>query len=229
MIRTESRGAKVLAALAVALLLGGCASAPKVDGGGSGFLPSYDSLREVSDADGVRYLSSGPFRQRAEKVTRVHVMPAQLFPQNVSFPDVDAQTVRSALQYLDRKPRADMAQHFTVVDSADQAQLVFRPAVTRIAAVEQGMKPLDFIPIRLVAKPLKDAVLGTPQQSAAVLEVLTIDPRDNTVVHASYRPGVGKPVGREGSADDRVSLESIQPVIDEWARSLAGEAARALR
>jgi len=229
MTPNPSRAGLAGTCLGLALLLGACASTPKVEGGGSGYLPSYDSLKEVSDAEGVKYLSSGPMRYRGDKVTRVYIAPSKLFPDGVRFPDIDAKTTSTSLQYFDATLRAQMVRHFTVVDTEDKAQLVIRPAVTRIAAVEEGRKPLDFVPVRLVTKPLKDAVLGTPQKSAAVLEVLVIDPRNGSVVNASYRPGVGKGIGRKGSENDKVSFESIQPVLDEWTRSIASETAKGLR
>jgi hypothetical protein len=66
MTPNPSRAGLAGTCLGLALLLGACASTPKVEGGGSGYLPSYDSLKEVSDAEGVKYLSSGPMRYRGD-------------------------------------------------------------------------------------------------------------------------------------------------------------------
>jgi hypothetical protein len=229
MIRLPSRALRAGAVLGLAVLLAACGATPKVTGATSGFLPSYDSLKEVSDPGGVKYLSSGPIGIKGEKLERVFVEPSRLFPAGVRFPSVDDATATRSLQYLDTTLRAQLAKHFALVDAPQKAQLVVRPAVTRIAAVEEGMKPLDFVPVRLVTKPLKDAVLGTPQKAAAVLEVLMLDPRDGSVVNASYRPATGKETGRSGAGGDKVGFDAIRPVLDEWATSITGELVRGPR
>jgi hypothetical protein len=227
MNRLSSRALRTGAVLGFAVLLAACSATPKVTGTTSGFLPSYDTLKEVSDPRGVKYLSSGPVGIKGEKLERVFVEPSRVFPAGVRFPSIDDATVARSLQYLDATLRGQLAKHFALVDSPQKAQLVLRPAVTRIAAVEEGMKPLDFVPVRLVTKPLKDAVLGTPQKAAAVLEVLMIDPRNGSVVNSSYRPATGKETGRSGSGGDKVSFDAVKPALDEWATSIVGELVRA--
>jgi len=229
MTRLSSRLLRHGAALGVALLLAACGATPKVTGATSGFLPSYDTLKEVSDGSGTRYLSSGPVGFKGEKIDRVYVEPSRVFPIGVRFPSIDEATTTRSLQYLDTTLRAQLVKHFTVVDAPEKAQLVIRPALTRIAAVEEGMKPLDFVPVRLVTKPLKDAVLGTPQKAAAVLEVLMVDPRNGSVVNAAYRPATGKETGRSGAGGEKVSFDAVKPVLDEWATSISGELVRGLK
>lgn len=229
MIRLPSRALHRGAVLGFALLLAACSATPKVTGVTSGFLPSYDTLKEASDPSGVKYLSSGPVGFKGEKLDRVFVEASRVFPTGVRFPSIDEATTTRSLQYLDATLRAQLAKHFTVVDAPEKAQLVVRPAVTRIAAVEEGMKPLDFVPVRLVTKPLKDAVLGTPQKAAAVLEVLMVDPRSGSVVNASYRPATGKETGRSGAGGEKVSFDAVKPALDEWAASISAELVRGLK
>lgn len=230
MIESIPRTTQRLAALCFALILGACAaSAQKPADGGSGYLPSYNNLKEATDSAGVKFLTSGPITYRGEKLVRVYAEPARLFPAGVKFPAVDQATTDRSLQYFDATLRAQLARHFTVVDAADKAQVVLKPAVTRIASVDEGMKPLDFVPVRLVTKPLKDAVMGTPQKAAAVLEVLTVDMRNAALLNTAYRPATGKATGRSGSEASRVTFDSIRPVLDEWAASIAVELSRASR
>jgi len=227
MTSLPSRALRAGAVLGLAVLLAACSATPKVTGATSGFLPSYDTLEEVSDSSGVKYLSSGSVGIKGEKLERVFVEPSRVFPAGVRFPSIDEATTARSLQHLDATLRTQLAKHFVLVDAPRKAQLVIRPAVTRISAVEEGMKPLDFVPVRIVTKPLKDAVLGTPQKAAAVLEVLMVDPRDGSVLNASYRPATGKETGRSGAGGDKVNFDAVKPVLDEWATSIAGELARA--
>lgn len=228
MPRSPSLLPRRVVVLAVAALLAACASTAKPPEQGSGFLPSYSTLKEATDPTGRKYLSSGPIAYRGAPVSRVHASAAVLFPTDVRFPSADPAVVEQSLRHFDAQLRVQLSKHFTVVDSPAQAQVVVRPALTRVDAVPEGLSPLDLVPVRLLTKPLKDAALGGKEQSAAVLEVLLLDARSDERLNAAYRPATGRSIGRTGTGGGRVTFESIRPVLDDWAAGIAAEMAKGL-
>lgn len=204
------------------LILGfnGCTHVTKPTQGA--FLTDYAKLQESKDAQGHVY-----FVHRLA-MPAVHEHPTYAvsvgyFPADARFTGLGAETQASILAYLDHAIRQRLQDKAMLAASADQADIQVRVAITQVSAADPGMKPWDYLPVRLLLKPVKDGIMGTPKVATATLEEQTLDARTSAILNESVRKDDAGSIGRQKKGVSVVTLDSLRPVLDQWASSVASE------
>jgi len=208
--------AMLLAVLGVA----GCTHATKPERGK--FLTDYAQLQKGKDAQGHVYFT----RRMARSIAHDHATYAvsvSYFPVDARFAGLGAETQANVLVYLEHAIRQRMQEKALLASSADQADIRLRVAITSVSAADPAMKPWDFLPFRLLAKPAKDEIMGAPKVASATLEEQTLDARTSAILNESVREDDGKSIGRQKQGMSVVTFESLHPVLDQWASSVVSE------
>jgi uncharacterized lipoprotein YmbA len=119
-----------LAAVAVAVLLGACATKVVKEEQYSGFLKDYSQLKEEKDAAGapvMRHispkLSSGAYRQ-------IMIDRVEFYPVPQPNANVDAATLEQIRAYLDRELRKKIGERVPVVNQPGPGVIRMRAAIT---------------------------------------------------------------------------------------------------
>lgn len=210
----------MVATLLAVVALGGCTHATKPDQ--KGFLVDYTRLQESKDAQGNVYFT----HRMAMPAPRDHLTYAVsvgYFPVDARFAGLSAQAQASILDYLDHAIRQRLQVKALLASSTDQADVQLRVAITSVSAADPGMKPWDFLPFRLLTKPVKDGIMGAPKVATATLEAQVLDARTHGVLNESVRKDDGGSIGRQKKGVSIVTLESLRKVLDQWASSMVSE------
>lgn len=211
-------GRLTVAMLLVVFGLVGCTHVTKP--GQGTFLTDYTRLQKSKDAQGHVYFTHRLVAPAP--IDRVnYAVSVSYFPADARFAGLGAQTQASILAYLDQAIRQRLQDKALLASSADQADIRLRVAITSVSAADPGMKPWDFLPFRLLTKPVKDGIMGAPKVATATLEEQTIDARTHAVLNESLRKDDGKSIGRQKKGVSVVTFESLRPVLDQWASSVA--------
>ena len=221
MFRRRANGGRLLAASLVAVLgITGCSQASRPDHGT--FLTDYSKLQKSKDAQGHVYFTHGV----ATPVLHDHptyAVSVSFFPADARFIGLGSETQASILSYLDHAIRQRLQDKAVLASRADEADVQLRVAITEVSAADPGMKPWDFLPVRLLLKPVKDGIMGAPKVATATLEEQILDARTSAVLNESVRKDSGGSIGRQKKGVSVVTLDSLRPVLDQWASSVASE------
>jgi len=208
------------ASLLAALGITSCSQASRPDHGT--FLTDYSKLQKSKDAQGHVYFSHSV----ETPVPHDHVTYAvsvSYFPTDTRFTGLGSETQSSILSYLDHAIRQRLQDKAVLASSTEQADIQLRVAITQVSAADPGMKPWNFLPVRLLLKPVKDGIMGAPKVATATLEEQTLDARTSAVLNESVRKDSGGSIGRQKKGVSVVTLDSLRPVLDQWASSVASE------
>jgi hypothetical protein len=201
-----------------AVLLSACSHVTKPQKGA--FLSDYSTLMQTKDAQGHEYFA----HRQVLKLTNRHdsyAVSVDYFPTHARFDGLGTETQARIASYLQQAIEQQFRQRGLLANG--QADIQLRVAITAVAAVDPDMKPWDFLPVRLLTKPIKDGVLGAPKLAAATLEVRATESRTGEVLSESVRMDNGNSIGRQTQGVSVVTFESLHGVLDQWAASLASE------
>lgn len=206
-------------------LLAGSAGADdkKEMGADSGFLGSatYASLQDVESPSGLkarRWIAPGVALGQYEAV---------MFDKTVFYPAPQATnqlsmaTLNQIGAYLDEAMRRELNGVVRLVSEPGPKTLRFRPAITAVAARDEGLKAYQLIPVAFILTRGQ-----TTKKAALALEYEVIDAGTGQLVAAGMREGEGKELK---TMKDTLTLEQMKPVIDTWAKDARAfmEAAKA--
>lgn len=211
--------------LLVAMLLAvlgvtGCTHVTKPERGK--FLTDYVQLQKSKDAQGHVYFTRCMARSTAHDHA-TYAVSVSYFPVDARFAGLGAETQANVLVYLEHAIRQRMQEKALLASSADQADIRLRVAITSVSTADPAMKPWDFLPFRLLAKPVKDEIMGAPKVASATLEEQTLDARTSAILNESMREDDGKSIGRQKQGVSVVTFESLRSVLDQWASSVVSE------
>jgi|GEM_PF-2314160 len=221
MFRQRANAGRLLATLLLAVPgITGCSQASRPDHGT--FLTDYSKLQKSKDAQGHVYFTHSV----ATPVVHDHptyAVSVSYFPVDTRFTGLGSETQSSILSYLDHAIRQRLQDKAVLASRADEADVQLRVAITEVSAADPGMKPWDFLPVRLLLKPVKDGIMGAPKVATATLEEQILDARTSAVLNESVRKDSGGSIGRQKKGVSVVTLDSLRPVLDQWASSVASE------
>jgi hypothetical protein len=110
-----------------------------------------------------------------------------------------------------------------LVTTPEQADTIIELAVTGVTAVEPNRKLVDFMPLRLITKPIKDATMGKQQEVLMTLEMKMINVKTREVAYESLTRAKGKTMGRTKDEDLHTDIKELEPVIDDWTSKISKE------
>ena len=129
-------------------------------------------------------------------------------------------TLNEIAAYLDAALARELGAVLTLTPVAGSRTLRFRPAITAVAGKDMGFKAYQLLPIAFIA------TLGrTTKKATLSVEYQILDAESGEVVAAGMREDAGEDIQ---SVDDRLTLSSVRPAIDLWAKDARAfvEAAR---
>ncbi len=205
------------AAVALTMALTGCTSKTVSQSQYSGFLSSYEGLEKVKTPSGAtvqRWVSTGFDVSQYDSVV---VQPLSYYPQPRSTDRIDQPTLDALLSQANQQVGGAIAQRLPVVSAqaAGPRTLLFRGAITGVAAETQGLRPYEILPIALVLAGAVTAAGERDQNTELYLEGELVEFRSGKPVMRLVRKGFGKTLSDN---QQKITAADMRPVIDQLTR-----------
>lgn len=203
--------------LAVGVALGGCTSKTVSQDQYSGFLSSYEGLEPTRSASGVpvmRWVDPGFDLSRYDSLV---LQPLGFYPQPKPDARIDQATLDAVLARANQQMAAALAQRLPLVrpEQAGPRTLVFRGAITGVAAANQGLRPYEVLPIALVLGGAMAATGERDQNTELYLEGELVENTTGKSVLRVVRKGFGKTLSNDRQ---KVTAADLAPVVDQLTR-----------
>jgi len=150
------------------------------------------------------------------RVLFVRLLPAVREPAGARFDGVDEAEVARLLASAEERLRARLDERGRLAASAGAAEANLELVLTGLGTRPASKTALDFIPLRLITGPIKDAVMGPPLEAVASFELRLRASGSGELLHASRHEIAGEGIGRADDADTRVTAASLAPALDRW-------------
>lgn len=181
----------------------------------SGYLgDTYPNLKEETLASGEKVqrwvspvLDSGRY-------SAVILNKFILYPQPKPTDQVSAEVLGQITAYADEALNRELQGVIEIVDTPGPDTLIFSPAITAAAAVEEGLKAYELIPVAFVFSRVKKAAGQRAKDAVLAMEWKVQDANSHEVIGAGIRHGVGAKLQDPNAP---VTLEILKPLIDQWA------------
>ncbi|WP_422910010.1 DUF3313 domain-containing protein [Pseudomonas sp. MAC6] len=201
-------------ALAAGVALSGCTSKTVSQNQYSGFLSSYDGLEKTRSASGVpvmRWVDPGFDLTHYDSLV---VQPLNFYPQPKPDARVDQQTLNAVLAQANQQMASALGQRLALVrpEQAGPRTLIFRGAITGVAAENQGLRPYEILPIALVLGSAMVATGERDQNTELFLEGELVENTSGKSVLRLVRKGFGKTLSNNRQ---KVTATDLAPVIDQ--------------
>lgn len=188
----------------------------------TGFLSDYNRLvAEESTKDNYFHYTAPEDIDR--KLGKVYFMPITTFPADASFKFVDRPTLDQTMSALDQILRNKLTEKATLVSTQDEADTTVQIVVTEITTENAGRSWYDYIPLRLLTKPIKDAAMGKEQEVVMTLEMSVRDAKSNQILFEAVHRSAGKNIGRSDDTNLKATEEDLSPIIDIWTNKIVSE------
>ncbi|MFZ6863733.1 DUF3313 family protein [Undibacterium sp. Ji67W] len=190
----------------------------------NGFLSDYSKL-VLDPRSANNYFHYAPPEARGRKVGKIYFQAIKSYPEDKQFELIDRPTVDAMMEKLDQILRKKLKEKNLLADAPEQADTIVQIAATEARTVDAGREVIDYIPLRLLSKPIKDAAMGKQQQIVVTLEMLMRDAKTNQIVFEAVHHSAGKNIGRTGDAKLQANMKSLEPVVDVWTNKIVNEIA----
>ena len=188
----------------------------------NGFLSDYSRLvLDPRSAD--NYFHYTPPEALGRKVGKIYFLKITIYPEDKQFDLIDRPTADAMMEKLDQILRKKLKEKNLLADTPEQADTIIQVAATEAKAIDAGRDVIDFIPLRLLTKPIKDAAMGKQQQIVVTLEMLMRDAKTNQIVFEAVHHTAGKNIGRTGDPKLQANSKSLEPVVDVWTNKIVSE------
>jgi hypothetical protein len=198
--------------LATLLLTGSALADDKKMGANSGFLgeAAYSKMQEVKSPSGVpvkRWIAPGVSVGQYEAIV---LDKSVFYPAPQPTDQLSMITLNRISDYLDEALRRELGGVIRLASEPGPKTLRLRPAITAAAALNEGLKAYQLIPVAFVLTRGQ-----TTKKAALAVEYEFIDTESGNVVAAGMRLGEGAELK---SMKDTLTLEQMKPAIDAWAK-----------
>ena len=202
------------------LLILGCAGKQTSQDEFSGYLEDYSQMEQEKDEKGEAVLRFVSPRFNRDNYQKVLIEPVQYFPEPNPTDKVSAQTLDDIKEYIDQEFKNQVNERVTVVDQPGPGVVRMRVALTAVGAKTENLKTYQYIPAALVLTAGQAAVQGRPKQAALYLEAQMTDSVSGERLAIAVRGGTGERLKNlREEAGPTVSLESVKPLLDQWANA----------
>lgn len=138
-----------------------------------------------------------------------------LFPESQGTDQVTADTLKQITAYLDEALQRELKGVVKLASQPGPSTVRFKPAITAVAAQNQGLKPYQVVPVAFLFTMAKKAAGDSPKEASLAVEYEVRDAENNELVGAGVRRGTGQALAKP---TDKVTLAAVKPVIDAWAK-----------
>lgn len=186
----------------------------KAIGAASGFLDPaiYDSMQEVRSPSGMkarRWMAPGVMLGQYDAVM---LDKTTFYPAPQTTDQLSMVTLNQIGAYLDEAMRRELSGVVTLADQPGPKTLRLRPAITAAAAMNEGLKAYQLIPVALILSRGQ-----TKKKAALAVEYEVFDTETGQMVAAGMREGEGAELK---TMQDTLTLDQMKPVIDTWAKDM---------
>ncbi|TPG75705.1 DUF3313 domain-containing protein [Pseudomonas arsenicoxydans] len=218
-----SRNLLIGAALA-GLLLAGCTSKVTEATQYSGFLPSYNDLKEVQTPSGgtaMRWVSP---TWNPNAYDTVAFRTLEFYPAPKPNERVNQQTLADLQSFMTSRAKAVLGQKYRIVSNVSEARrdskpLILRAAITGVSASNEGMKWYEVVPVAAVVGATQAATGHRDQDTNLFIEAELIDAKTNEPVVKVVRKIFGSQLSNESqqitTKDFKDAIEKLN--ADIWA------------
>lgn len=185
----------------------------------AGFLSDYTRLTPSLSPknDFQSYTAAGA---KDQQLGRVYIAPIVSFPADVAFEYIDRATLSALESKFYTDVSAALNPNLILVNTPEQADTVVQMAITAVSADEPGRKPRDFLPFRLISKPIKDATMGKEQEVLVTMEMKIRTVKSNQIIFESLNRAKGKTMGRTEDPDLHANIKELEPAIESWTKQV---------
>ncbi|ARN74816.1 DUF3313 domain-containing protein [Oceanicoccus sagamiensis] len=211
---TKKRITRLVTPLAIAALLGACASTQDnieaIDQ--SGYLSDYSQLEAV-DTDGGELLRWLNDDMKAGKYNKYLIEPVTFYPEADASGFTDEQKAQLDLmtKTFTDSFKASIAEVVDVVDQPGPGVARVQPAITGFNQENEGMAAYEVIPVAAIIAGVRVATDTRGQVIVFSIETKLTDSVSNEVVGLAVRKAVS-----EYEAGSEVSVESMTALIQTW-------------
>lgn len=185
-----------------------------------GFLSDYTRLTpSLSPKNDFQSYTSQ--EAAGHQLGRVYLTPLTAFPENANFEYIDRATMAALESKFDADLRTKLNEKVILVPTPEQADTIIQMAVTGVTSDEPSRKVRDFLPLRLITKPIKDATMGKEQEVLVTMEMKITNVKTHQVIFESLDRAKGKTMGRTSDENLHADIKELQPVIDSWATKIS--------
>jgi hypothetical protein len=188
----------------------------------TGFLSDYTRLIPDETAKDNYFHYTAP-EDLSRKLGKIYFLPVATFPIDATFKLVDRPTIDQTMAALDQILRKKITDKATLVATPEEADTTIQIVVTAITTEDASRSLIDFVPLRLLTKPLKDAAMGKEQEVVVTLEMSIRDAKTNQILFEAVHRSAGKNIGRADDADLKATEKDLSPVIDIWTNKIVRE------
>ena len=178
----------------------------------SGFLPDYSQLKEVTDSMGnklLRWVSPDLNRANYQKILLEKVT---FYPEPRPSDQVSMGALNDIRNYLDANLRQALDSQSMLTDAPGVGVLKLKVAITAVVS-DQNLKPYQYIPIAFIFTQAKDLAGNRSRQAKMYVETMMTDSVSGEKMLMSVREGEGAKLKNNQT---QLTLESIQPKLDQW-------------
>ena len=205
-------------------LVAGCAGNVPTKGDYSGYLGSYQDLKEVEGPNGEKFLRYANPMFTPANYDAVIVEPVTFYPKPQPTAQLTQETIDQIGSYLTDSLRQKIGEKVQVVDRPGPGVAKLNVAITGVAGEKEGLKPYQIIPVAFVITMASRGVSGTPEEAKLVVEARATDSVTGTTLLKVVRVGTGEGLEKNTEGERMISLESVKPLIDRWAEEVAATA-----
>jgi Protein of unknown function (DUF3313) len=219
MQRTTFTGLFAIAAATV--LAAGCASNPPTKQDYSGYLGSYQDLKEVEGPNGEKFLRYTNPRLNPANYSAVMIEKVEFYPRPAPTEQLSQETIDQIGSYMTDTLRQKIGEKVQVVEKPGPGVARLNVAITGAAGEKEGLKPYQIIPVAFVITMASRGVSGTPEEAKLVVEARATDSLSGETLIKVVRVGTGEGLKKNAEGERVISLESVKPLIDRWAEEVA--------
>ena len=202
-------------------LVAGCAGNVPTKEDYSGYLGSYQDLKEVEGPNGEKFLRYANPMFTPANYDAVMVEPVTFYPKPQPTAQLTQETIDQIGSYLTDSLRQKIGEKVQVVDRPGPGVAKLNVAITGVAGEKEGLKPYQIIPVAFVITMASRGVSGTPEEAKLVVEARATDSISGATLMKVVRVGTGEGLKKNTEGERVISLESVKPLIDRWAEAVA--------
>lgn len=214
----------LISAVLAGLLLGGCTSKVTETTQYSGFLPSYNDLKEVQTPSGgtaMRWVSP---TWNPNAYDTVAFRTLEFYPAPKPNERVNQQTLSDLQSFMTSRAKSVLGQKYRIVSNVNEARpgsnpLILRAAITGVSASNEGMKWYEVVPVAAVVGATQAATGHRDQDTNLFIEAELIDAKTNVPVVKVVRKIFGTQLSNESqqitTKDFKEAIEKLN--ADIWA------------
>ena len=207
---------QVCKVLILSLLFVACASKTANQEQFSGFLKSYEQLKQKEAIDGIDVLSWRSVEFKKGKYHSIILEDVALYPEIPSNDNVSKATVKAMLDHLDKRLQEEISTNLKLATKPGPGVARLRIAITSVDKTIDDYKWYSYVPVTFVLTSAKEAAGIRDKSVFLLVEAELLDSVSNEPMLATVRKDFGTPIDQK----EQIKLSNIEKTLDRWANNV---------